>query len=172
MQDHCSYRRLWSKYSPRPEGGIFDDACETWSKPAPQYLVARAHMDDSGYASGYEGMKQLLACDPRPDGVFCGNDPIAMGADESHPRSRSEDSPGCGGCRLWQSSLRRSSAGASYQHRSGQRRSGSKRGKIGTQSGKEPVKSASQDHSFGINSWSARPVNGKHKRASFHIHHF
>ena len=47
---------------------------------APQYLVARAHMDDSGDTSGYEGMKQLLACGPRPDGVFCGNDPIAMGA--------------------------------------------------------------------------------------------
>ena len=37
-------------------------------------------MDDSGDAAGYEGMKQLLQCDPRPDGVFCCNDPIAMGA--------------------------------------------------------------------------------------------
>jgi LacI family transcriptional regulator len=46
----------------------------------PQYVAARAHLDDSGDASGYEGMKQLLACGPRPDGVFCGNDPIAMGA--------------------------------------------------------------------------------------------
>jgi len=46
----------------------------------PQYVAAGAHMDDSGDTSGYEGMKQLLACDPRPDGVFCGNDPIAMGA--------------------------------------------------------------------------------------------
>jgi LacI family transcriptional regulator len=46
----------------------------------PRYVVARAHMDDSGDAAGYEGMKQLLACEPRPDGVFCCNDPIAMGA--------------------------------------------------------------------------------------------
>jgi LacI family transcriptional regulator len=44
------------------------------------YLVARGHMDDSGDVSGYEGMKLLLQCDPRPDGVFCCNDPIAMGA--------------------------------------------------------------------------------------------
>jgi LacI family transcriptional regulator len=46
----------------------------------PDYQVGRSHMDDSGDASGYEGMKRLLQCDPRPDGVFCCNDPIAMGA--------------------------------------------------------------------------------------------
>jgi LacI family transcriptional regulator len=46
----------------------------------PEYLVVRGHMDDSGDAAGYEGMKQLLQLNPRPDGVFCCNDPIAMGA--------------------------------------------------------------------------------------------
>ena len=34
----------------------------------------------AGDAAGYDGMKQLLQCSPRPDGVFCANDPIAMGA--------------------------------------------------------------------------------------------
>lgn len=47
---------------------------------SPAYVVAHGHMDDSGDAAGYEGMKQLLQLDPRPDGVFCCNDPIAMGA--------------------------------------------------------------------------------------------
>ena len=46
----------------------------------PGYVVAGGHMDDSGDTAGYEGMKQLFQCHPRPDGVFCCNDPIAMGA--------------------------------------------------------------------------------------------
>lgn len=36
--------------------------------------------DESGESSGYRAMKELLAHDPRPDGVFCYNDPTAMGA--------------------------------------------------------------------------------------------
>lgn len=44
------------------------------------YVVEQRHMDDSGEAAGYNGMKQLLSLDSPPDGVFCGNDPIAMGA--------------------------------------------------------------------------------------------
>jgi len=46
----------------------------------PQYVVAHEHTDDSGEASGYRGMKHLLTLRPLPDGVFCYNDPIAMGA--------------------------------------------------------------------------------------------
>jgi len=46
----------------------------------PQYVVAHEHTDDSGEASGYTGMKHLLTLSPRPDGVFCYNDTIAMGA--------------------------------------------------------------------------------------------
>jgi LacI family transcriptional regulator len=34
------------------------------------------HRDDSGY----EGMQRLLNLRPRPDGVFCFNDPVAIGA--------------------------------------------------------------------------------------------
>src|SRR5258708_6579663 len=36
--------------------------------------------DDSGDQAGYVAMKQLLTRRPRADGVFCCNDPIALGA--------------------------------------------------------------------------------------------
>jgi LacI family transcriptional regulator len=48
--------------------------------PRPEYIVKYGHGDDAGDATGYNGMKQLLQLDPRPDGVFCCNDPIATGA--------------------------------------------------------------------------------------------
>ena len=44
------------------------------------YVVAGRSSDDSADASGYDAMKRLLALDPRPDGVFCFNDPMAGGA--------------------------------------------------------------------------------------------
>jgi LacI family transcriptional regulator len=40
------------------------------------YVVAGGHSD----CSGYEGMRQLLKMRPAPDGVFCYNDPVAIGA--------------------------------------------------------------------------------------------
>jgi len=46
----------------------------------PEYIVKYGHGDDAGDASGYNLMKQLLQLKPRPDGVFCNDDPIAMGA--------------------------------------------------------------------------------------------
>ena len=46
----------------------------------PEYVVMREHGDDAGEASGYDAMKLLLALRERPDGVFCYNDPTAMGA--------------------------------------------------------------------------------------------
>jgi LacI family transcriptional regulator len=49
--------------------------------PAPaEYVICRPHVDDSGDVTGYEAMKELLRLDPCPDGVFCHNDPVAMGA--------------------------------------------------------------------------------------------
>jgi LacI family transcriptional regulator, galactose operon repressor len=36
--------------------------------------------DDRGDLTGYRAMKKLLESNPRPDGVFCYNDPTAMGA--------------------------------------------------------------------------------------------
>jgi LacI family transcriptional regulator, galactose operon repressor len=42
----------------------------------PGYIVEAGHRDDTGY----EGMRKLLALQPLPDGVFCFNDPVAIGA--------------------------------------------------------------------------------------------
>lgn len=42
----------------------------------PEYIVSGQHEDDSGY----HAMQRLLQLDPRPDGVFCFNDPVAAGA--------------------------------------------------------------------------------------------
>ena len=49
--------------------------------PASRELtVTRAHGDDLGDVSGYRAMRRLLRLRKRPDGVFCNNDPTAMGA--------------------------------------------------------------------------------------------
>lgn len=47
---------------------------------APQYCIRFGRGDDSGDTAGYNGMKRLLELSPRPDGVFCLNDPVALGA--------------------------------------------------------------------------------------------
>ncbi|HYP15037.1 MAG TPA: LacI family DNA-binding transcriptional regulator [Bryobacteraceae bacterium] len=44
------------------------------------YVFTRVHGDSTADETGYEAMKRLLALRPRPDGVFCQNDPTAMGA--------------------------------------------------------------------------------------------
>jgi LacI family transcriptional regulator len=36
--------------------------------------------DDRGEPGGYEAARKLLGTNPRPDGIFCFNDPIALGA--------------------------------------------------------------------------------------------
>jgi LacI family transcriptional regulator len=36
--------------------------------------------DDRGEPGGYEAAKKLLSLNPLPDGIFCFNDPIALGA--------------------------------------------------------------------------------------------
>ncbi len=55
------YRRALAKVGIRPYAG---------------YIVDGGHED----ASGYDGMRQLLATRPVPDGVFCYSDPVAIGA--------------------------------------------------------------------------------------------
>lgn len=45
-----------------------------------EYVVAAESADDATDASGYVAMQQLLSLDPRPDAVFCYNDPTALGA--------------------------------------------------------------------------------------------
>jgi LacI family transcriptional regulator len=44
-----------------------------------EYIQTSRASDDSGDISGYDAMLRLLSLDPRPDGVFCFNDPTAMG---------------------------------------------------------------------------------------------
>lgn len=49
--------------------------------PTPDpYIICRPHGDDSGDVTGYQAMQALLQMRPRPDAVFCYNDPTAMGA--------------------------------------------------------------------------------------------
>lgn len=43
-------------------------------------VIQREHADDASDQSGYSAMRALLELRPRPDGVFCYNDPTAMGA--------------------------------------------------------------------------------------------
>ena len=43
-------------------------------------VIMRERGDEAADHTGYLAMKQLLAMKPRPDGVFCYNDPTAMGA--------------------------------------------------------------------------------------------
>ena len=45
-----------------------------------QLIISLSHSDDAADLSGYDAMKQLLRRKKRPDGVFCHNDPMAMGA--------------------------------------------------------------------------------------------
>ena len=48
--------------------------------PVGQYLVSVAHGAEAADRNGYEAMKILLRSKPRPDAVFCFNDPAAYGA--------------------------------------------------------------------------------------------
>ena len=45
-----------------------------------EIIVSTASMDDQADARGYDAMNVLLAMNPRPDGVFCFNDPNAIAA--------------------------------------------------------------------------------------------
>jgi LacI family transcriptional regulator len=46
----------------------------------PEYVVNTNGAKESGEVSGYEAAKKLLKLSPRPDGIFCYNDPVAVGA--------------------------------------------------------------------------------------------
>jgi LacI family transcriptional regulator len=45
-----------------------------------RYVVASERVDSGSEELGAEAMRRLLAHKPRPDGVFCFNDPLAIGA--------------------------------------------------------------------------------------------
>ncbi len=55
----------------------YQDALKRRSLPVRGSYIAGGQGDD---VTGYEAMKKLLTLQPRPDGVFCYNDPIAAGA--------------------------------------------------------------------------------------------
>jgi LacI family transcriptional regulator len=46
----------------------------------PGYVSRKRMVDERGKESGAELMRQLLTLSPPPDGVFCYNDPMAIGA--------------------------------------------------------------------------------------------
>jgi LacI family transcriptional regulator len=45
-----------------------------------EYIVTGKSADDKAEESGFDAMKELLSREPRPDAVFCYNDPVALGA--------------------------------------------------------------------------------------------
>lgn len=45
-----------------------------------QYVIMRETVDIESKEQGAEAMRRLLSVNPRPDGVFCYNDPLAIGA--------------------------------------------------------------------------------------------
>lgn len=47
-----------------------------------EYVVSRLHVDADSIGQGKQAMQMLLGCKVRPDGVFCYNDPLAIGAME------------------------------------------------------------------------------------------
>jgi LacI family transcriptional regulator len=49
-------------------------------KSLPGYVTLPRLVDVQSRENGADSMRQLLALSPRPDGVFCYNDPMAMGA--------------------------------------------------------------------------------------------
>ncbi|MHB1023902.1 MAG: LacI family DNA-binding transcriptional regulator [Acidobacteriaceae bacterium] len=46
----------------------------------PEYIVELRRGDESAHLTSYKAMQKLLALRPRPDAVFCYNDPAAIGA--------------------------------------------------------------------------------------------
>jgi LacI family transcriptional regulator len=46
----------------------------------PAFVISREHADEASDETGYAAMQRILAGRPIPDGVFCYNDPTAMGA--------------------------------------------------------------------------------------------
>lgn len=47
---------------------------------SPEYIVELSRGDESAHLTSYKAMEKLLALHPRPDAVFCYNDPAAIGA--------------------------------------------------------------------------------------------
>ena len=82
----CGCRRIAHIYGPAISTGTgrlrgYKRALEKHGlETMPEYLVVGRFSDTKAEASGYNAMRHLLGLKRRPDGVFCFNDPIAMGA--------------------------------------------------------------------------------------------
>lgn len=49
--------------------------------PLPEHIIPIGSSgDDRGAPGGYEAARKLLSANPPPDGIFCFNDPVALGA--------------------------------------------------------------------------------------------
>jgi LacI family transcriptional regulator len=48
--------------------------------PGPEYIVTNDTLDELAHGVGYDSAMKLLKLTPRPDGIFCFSDAIAMGA--------------------------------------------------------------------------------------------
>jgi LacI family transcriptional regulator len=48
-------------------------------KVRPEYVIRISSADSRGAENGFEATQRLLACNPRPDGIFCFNDEFATG---------------------------------------------------------------------------------------------
>ena len=72
--------RRQRQYFAVTDGGLSRDAARHGTRRSgvvcPLQWTRRRH----GGSDGYQSMQALLRTSPRPDGVFCSNDPIAMGA--------------------------------------------------------------------------------------------
>jgi LacI family transcriptional regulator len=64
--------------------GRFEGYCQALNRRGlpyvDEYVVSRSYVDTETTRQGAEAMRLLLERDPRPDGVFCFNDPLAIGA--------------------------------------------------------------------------------------------
>ncbi len=60
--------------------GYLDTLSKRRMSASPQYISSPRRVDVQSRESGADLMRQLLKLDPPPDGVFCYNDPMAIGA--------------------------------------------------------------------------------------------
>jgi LacI family transcriptional regulator len=75
---HIGGGRL-SSAAGRKEG--YEQTLSRHGLPVPeQYVLVEERIDKVADVAGHEAARKLLKMDPRPDGIFCYNDPVAMGA--------------------------------------------------------------------------------------------
>ena len=80
------YRRIafiggWNASTTKDRLRGYNEVLARHGIPAPEkYIVHRRHSDESGDTAGCQAMEKLLKLKPRPDAVFCFNDPAAVGA--------------------------------------------------------------------------------------------